>query len=284
MPPLLMVTRLTLLDAAGTGSTGLLDRGGAGELRAKDGKNLATLETVAIQRAAIVTGSPAEQAVEVDQRLMALENGSARKAMAVIANAWARGDLDVLARLYEPLDARAALERMAGARNPAIAARSTSCIATAGASSRPPACCTWSATRRFRSSWLNAASRSSECHSAAAEIWPLRGCCVDRGPPGGAECQRLECTTLAGTRPEHVIDLILERASLAGPDRSDPSRSWARHRRRRHAGVISAGSLLALDLLGFRETFDEIYAASAGGVNAAYLSGQGQLGMTVYFD
>jgi len=50
-------------------------------------------------------------------------------------------------------------------------------------------------------------------------------------------------------------------------------------------GVISAGSLLALDLLGFREIFDEIYAASAGGVNAAYfLSGQGKLGMTVYFD
>ena len=50
-------------------------------------------------------------------------------------------------------------------------------------------------------------------------------------------------------------------------------------------GVISAGSLLALDLLGFREVFDEIYATSAGGVNAAYfLSGQGKLGMTVYFD
>ena len=50
-------------------------------------------------------------------------------------------------------------------------------------------------------------------------------------------------------------------------------------------GVVSAGSLLALDLLGFREVFDEIYATSAGGVNAAYfLSGQGRLGMTIYFD
>lgn len=50
-------------------------------------------------------------------------------------------------------------------------------------------------------------------------------------------------------------------------------------------GVVSAGSLLALDLLGFREVFDEIYATSAGGVNAAYfLSGQGRRGMTVYFD
>ena len=50
-------------------------------------------------------------------------------------------------------------------------------------------------------------------------------------------------------------------------------------------GVVSAGSLLALDLLGLRDVFDEIYATSAGGVNAAYfLSGQGKLGMTIYFD
>jgi len=96
----------------------------------------------------------------------------------------------------------------------------------------------------------------------------------------------LECTTLAGTRPERVVDLILERASLTGPDRSAPSRKLALViEGGGMRGVISAGSLLALDLLGFREVFDEIYAASAGGVNAAYfLSGQGKLGMTVYFD
>ena len=96
----------------------------------------------------------------------------------------------------------------------------------------------------------------------------------------------MECTTLAGTRPERVVDLILERASLTGPDRSAPSRKLALViEGGGMRGVISAGSLLALDLLGFREVFDEIYAASAGGVNAAYfLSGQGKLGMTVYFD
>ena len=50
-------------------------------------------------------------------------------------------------------------------------------------------------------------------------------------------------------------------------------------------GVLSAGSLLAMDLMGFRSCFDEVYATSAGGVNAAYfLSGQGILGITVYFD
>lgn len=50
-------------------------------------------------------------------------------------------------------------------------------------------------------------------------------------------------------------------------------------------GVLSAGSLFAIDAMGFRGCFDEIYATSAGAVNAAYfLSGQGALGITVYFD
>ncbi len=124
MPPLLMVTRLTLLDARWDGlHTDYSIEAALASFARKTGKRLATLETVAIQRAAIVAGSPAEQAAEVDQRLAALEDGSARKAMVVIANAWARGDLDALTRLYEPPDARAALERMAGSRNPAIAGR-----------------------------------------------------------------------------------------------------------------------------------------------------------------
>lgn len=50
-------------------------------------------------------------------------------------------------------------------------------------------------------------------------------------------------------------------------------------------GVLSAGSLLAVDILGFRAAFDSVYATSSGAVNAAYfLSGQGALGITVYFD
>lgn len=50
-------------------------------------------------------------------------------------------------------------------------------------------------------------------------------------------------------------------------------------------GVLSAGSLYALDLLGCHGVFDAVFAASAGGVNAAYfLSRQGGLGISVYFD
>ena len=61
--------------------------------------------------------------LEIDRRLVALENGSARQAMAAIANAWAQGDLDTLRRLFAPPEARGTLDRMAGARNPAIASR-----------------------------------------------------------------------------------------------------------------------------------------------------------------
>jgi predicted patatin/cPLA2 family phospholipase len=50
-------------------------------------------------------------------------------------------------------------------------------------------------------------------------------------------------------------------------------------------GVLSAGALLALDVLGYRECFDAVFATSAGSVNAAYfLSNQGELGIRVYFE
>src|SRR5262249_19081351 len=124
MPPMMIITRLTLLDARWDGlhTDYAIEAVLAGFAR-RTGKNLTTPETNSLPRPAIVAGSPAEQAIEVDQRLAAVENGSARKAMAVIANAWASGDLETLARLYEPADARAALARMAGSRNPAIASR-----------------------------------------------------------------------------------------------------------------------------------------------------------------
>jgi uncharacterized protein YbaP (TraB family) len=61
--------------------------------------------------------------MEIDRRLLALETGSARQAMSAMANAWARGDLDTLRRLFDPPGARATLDRVAGARNLAIASR-----------------------------------------------------------------------------------------------------------------------------------------------------------------
>ena len=60
----MMVTRLTLLDARWDGlHTDYSIEAVLASFARKTGKNLATLETVAIQRAALVAGSPAEQAV-----------------------------------------------------------------------------------------------------------------------------------------------------------------------------------------------------------------------------
>lgn len=92
---------------------------------------------------------------------------------------------------------------------------------------------------------------------------------------------------VVGTNPGAVLDLIRLRAR-----ERDPAEPVAPRRKLALVvegggmrGVLSAGSLLAVDLLGFRSAFDEIYAASAGAVNAAYFtSGQGGLGITVYFD
>ena len=50
-------------------------------------------------------------------------------------------------------------------------------------------------------------------------------------------------------------------------------------------GVVSAGMLLGLEALGFRECFDEIYGTSSGAANAAYfLSDQASLGASIYYE
>jgi predicted patatin/cPLA2 family phospholipase len=50
-------------------------------------------------------------------------------------------------------------------------------------------------------------------------------------------------------------------------------------------GVCSGGGAVALGHLGFTDLFDEVFATSAGVMNASYfLSGQGELGITVYYD
>jgi predicted patatin/cPLA2 family phospholipase len=50
-------------------------------------------------------------------------------------------------------------------------------------------------------------------------------------------------------------------------------------------GVCSAGGVAALAHLGFTELFDEVYATSAGAMNASYfLSGQPASGISIYFD
>jgi len=50
-------------------------------------------------------------------------------------------------------------------------------------------------------------------------------------------------------------------------------------------GVISAGMVSALEVLGLTHAFDAVYGSSAGAINAAYfLAGQARLGTTVYYE
>ena len=50
-------------------------------------------------------------------------------------------------------------------------------------------------------------------------------------------------------------------------------------------GVVSAGMISALEVLGSVNAFDAVYGASAGAINAAYfLAGQARLGTTIYYE
>ncbi len=93
-------------------------------------------------------------------------------------------------------------------------------------------------------------------------------------------------TKLYGSNPENVINLLKSRLRKSDDLHNKSPRKLALIvEGGGMRGVLSAGSLLAIDLLGYRDCFDEIYATSAGGVNAAYfVSGQGEQGISVYFD
>lgn len=50
-------------------------------------------------------------------------------------------------------------------------------------------------------------------------------------------------------------------------------------------GIFSAGSLIALERMGFTQGFDAVYGASGGAVNASYfLSGQATFGTSIYYE
>jgi uncharacterized protein YbaP (TraB family) len=88
-------------------------------------KPVASLETGTIQRQALLAGPPADQLALIENTVQGLEDGSARTELAAIANAWAGGDLDALARLLAQGSAieRTMVQRLVIGRNPAMAAR-----------------------------------------------------------------------------------------------------------------------------------------------------------------
>jgi predicted patatin/cPLA2 family phospholipase len=90
-----------------------------------------------------------------------------------------------------------------------------------------------------------------------------------------------------GLNPDRAIAHIQQRAAAR---RHDPN---AADRRKlalvleggSMRGVLSAGGVVALGHLGFHDLFDEVYATSAGVMNASYLlSRQAELGITVYYE
>jgi uncharacterized protein YbaP (TraB family) len=129
LPPLMILARLEMLEARWVG----LDEGYAvefvlGGFARATRKDVAVLETVAVQRAAIMGGSPEEQIGRIERGLSALETGKIRRSTAVLAEAWASGDLERLERYREwcecdTPDESADLDRLAFARNADLTAR-----------------------------------------------------------------------------------------------------------------------------------------------------------------
>ncbi len=128
-PPLMQAASVKLRDARWLGldpSFGL-DRALAAHARGR-GRGIVSLETLAQQTAAMQPDRAEETEAQVDQALRQLDNGSARRSLARLADTWERGDLAQLAR-YEawcecaPSDAdREQLKRLNDRRNPNLAA------------------------------------------------------------------------------------------------------------------------------------------------------------------
>jgi predicted patatin/cPLA2 family phospholipase len=89
-------------------------------------------------------------------------------------------------------------------------------------------------------------------------------------------------TQLHGVNPQAVIDLLKDRAGRG--ERTDGRKLALLVEGGGMRGVCSAGGLVALDALGLKFAFDQIYATSAGAMNVAYmLSGQAVFGIQIYY-
>jgi len=89
---------------------------------------------------------------------------------------------------------------------------------------------------------------------------------------------------LHGVNPELVIELLKSRAGCTFPPASDGRKLALLVEGGGMRGVCSAGGLVALDALGFRNSFNAIYGVSAGAMDVAYmLSGQGVFGIQIYY-
>lgn len=96
-----------------------------------------------------------------------------------------------------------------------------------------------------------------------------------------------ETSLYYGLNPQVAINHILERAAARcqEPKAKDQRKIGLVIEGGSMRGVLSGGGAVALAHLGFTELFDEVYATSAGVMNASYLlSLQPELGITVYYE
>jgi predicted patatin/cPLA2 family phospholipase len=92
----------------------------------------------------------------------------------------------------------------------------------------------------------------------------------------------LDQVSISGMRPASVFDVLQSRLRSGSHD--DGNRLGLVVEGGAMRGVYSAGSLLGLHAMGASSAFDDVYATSAGAVNAAYfLSGKGELGADAYY-
>src|SRR5262245_54865038 len=92
--------------------------------------------------------------------------------------------------------------------------------------------------------------------------------------------------TVYGVNPADTIDLLKQRARCFKQRREpvDGRKACCIVEGGAMRGVISCAALMALEDLGMTDVFDEIYAASAGAVNAAYfLAGQAAYATSIYY-
>src|SRR3954471_8473526 len=92
---------------------------------------------------------------------------------------------------------------------------------------------------------------------------------------------------LRGVDPTAVVSAILNRAERrrGGDFQSDGKKLGLVVEGGAMRSVYSAGGAVALARLGFTDLFDEVYATSAGVMNASYfLSDQPDIGITVYYE
>lgn len=93
-----------------------------------------------------------------------------------------------------------------------------------------------------------------------------------------------QAARLYGINPEAVIELVKSRAGCSAPPVSHGRKLALLVEGGGMRGVCSAGGLVALDAMGFRNAFDEIYATSAGAMNVAYmLANQAVFGIQIYY-